>query len=190
MYLAHDGVVHRYAMLLVRLGLMLSSISDGGVAAPYMALAYRRFIQAYARRHYEDAAIWVRRIAEAFCLSILTPTYHGYLLGDLTWYLWEHRPEFAAASVYSLVSSRPLTKVCELAEEMGVCFATATVYEDLKTMAWYGNKGAHAHSALVRNAGALVPRGMQAEPAVFTAVIRILIAFIHLHEVELQVSRL
>ena len=59
----------------------------------YMAGAYCRFMAAYARGQYEDAAIWCRRIAECFCIVVLRDGYAVQevgLLGEMLYQLLEH----------------------------------------------------------------------------------------------------
>ncbi len=61
--------------------------------ARYLYIGINRFLAAWCRGHFDDAATWSRRIAEAFCIFILTTLFHhdSYgLLGEMVYALyWE-----------------------------------------------------------------------------------------------------
>ena len=167
-------------MALGKLAVLLHDLRGCGGAELYMAAAYGRFLKHYGRQHYDDAGIWVRRIAECFCLSMLPPEYHDRLLGGPEGLVSALDDRMTWATSYEIMCQKFNPQVCGLASELGVCAISSTVWDDLILMAQYGNNAAHAHKVLVRD-------GMQADEGVFAAVIRITLLFVYF--VQLPTSR-
>ena len=145
---------------------ILQDMAAEGLAGRYMNFAALRFVKAYGRRHYDDAAVWCRRIAECFCLIAVPPSYHEYLLGDLI----DALPSVISwSTVYDVlkdIEGRPQ----EVAVSMGCQLTASTVWHDLKLMQWYGNQGTHAHAFLKAEP-------VSADPHVFLATVRLLLLF-------------
>ena len=144
-----------------------------------MAEAYCRFMAAYARGQYEDAAIWCRRIAECFCIVVLRDGYvvqEVGLLGEMLYQLPEH-----------LLNARVWDDLCgtaaSIAVSMGCFLSTQSIRDDLGWLQWYGNQGAHAHPYFDGNP-------VKARPEVVTAVLRIVLLFVSYNRASRFDSRL
>ena len=98
----------------------------------YFAFCFERFFALYAEQQYVDAAVWGRRIAEAYCNYIflyfspaLLEKFYG--LSALAWELPHWVYDYSA---YAHLS--------------GQLHEGAKVYHDLDVLRRYGNDGAHA----------------------------------------------
>ena len=140
--------------------------------AAYMALGYTRFLSAHRRHRYGGAAIWARRLAEAFCIAHVRPKYQDCLLDGLAWHLpWGLKATSAWAHTCSQ-GTHVSTPALEHAREVGVfCCADPLEWGRWHIRA-FGNLGAHAHAA-IRGA----PRGPNDK--VFAARLRILLVYAH-----------
>ena len=103
---------------MTRVGILLSALSV--------------FFVLYAEQQYVDAAVWGRRIAEAYCNYIFlhfSPSYleKWYGLAELAWELPDWVYDYSA---YAHLS--------------GQLHEGAKVYHDLDVLRRYGNDGAHA----------------------------------------------
>ena len=136
---------------------------------PYLAQGFVRFLRAYGRGHYDDAGIWARRIAEAFCLYELGKEYEDKLLAELIWALpatvWPSR-------AYNLITGN--SEVSDVLANLGLGLSATSIYLDLALLQGYGNQAAHAHSVVFG-------RPVGPDPGVFVAVLRVVLCCAHRH---------
>jgi len=150
-------------MTLLRLAHYVSSLPGRG--PQYVALGFTRFLRAYGRGYYDEAGVWGRRIAEAFCLFELGKEYEEVLLGELVWALpdsvWPLR-------AYDLTSGN--AEVSVVAANLGLGLSSASIFDDLSLLKRYGNEAAHAHAVVFG-------RPVGPDPRVFVAVLRVVLCF-------------
>ena len=132
----------------------------------YVATGFTRFFRAYGRGDYDEAGIWCRRIAEAFCLAILGNEYEEALLAELIWALPDR---VCTLRAYDLINS----EVSSVGSTFGMGLSSASISDDLGVLRQYGNTAAHAHSAIFG-----YPVGP--DPRVFVAVIRVVLCAVYM----------
>ena len=113
--------------------------------AKFMAQALSSFLEFYGRGRALDAAIWARRAAECYGLFVvmeLQGVHADDLLGDLTWRL----PDRHTWSTSFSMCGHPI--VGRVAAELGAGLSTATIWDDLEALRYWGNPGGHAHAML------------------------------------------
>ena len=134
--------------------------------ASLLHVHFRRYVAAYARQHYETAAMYGRRMAESFCIIALPDNHEAKEYGSLcemAWALpcWELK-------VYDYIQE--YTDLVEIANELCMGIGYANVWNDLTTVRWYGNDGCHV-SAKQLDQGPL-----EAKEETFVSTIRVGIA--------------
>ena len=131
------------------------------------------FLERHAEYSYEEAALWARKMGEVYCIVLLRyfqREIRDWGLSEMVWDLpdwvwahsaWEHAD--AMGNSYRDVAIR-----------LGIQLSSATIYNDLNTLRWYGNTGAHASSYF--------DKGRQgANEKVFFAAIRLAMSFLVWH---------
>ena len=123
------------------LGRLMGSIGElarSDTRAAFLYIQLRRYMEAYGRGHFETAALYGRRMTEAFCMLALPKGHEAREKGlcEQVWALplWAER-------VYALLQDDP--ELVLIADEMGMSFTASTVWWDLTVARRYGNDGAH-----------------------------------------------
>ena len=108
------------------------------IRAGFLYTQLCRYVQAYARGHFETAALYGRRMTEAFCMLALPEGHEAKEKGlcEQVWALpfWYER-------VYAYIQDDP--ELVLIADEMGMSLTVSNVWWDLTVARRYGNDGAH-----------------------------------------------
>ena len=153
---------------------LLARTCQESPAAEYVHKCARGFLSAYGRGHYEDAATWSRRMAESFCIFILTTVSRkedygigllGDMMYDLPWSVSNYRAFDHAYGVHEVES---------ISAHLGVGLSRYKIWDDLRYMQWYGNQGAHAANFFRYGP-------LDADADLFVSAIRIVVTFVALH---------
>ena len=165
------------AKSLIELAGILYSCGYGALAR-YMQKGFIRFLRLYKQREYEDAAMWGRRMAECFLLLVLEKNEAAEygLLGDMI---------HALPDEVSWLPTRDVEyeDIRAVAAELGIGFSSKTIWDDLKTLQWYGNRAAHARGYV--DHGPMGP-----DDGVFVATVRVVVWFIIFYRKVRCASRL
>ena len=163
---------------------LVSLLTVEGMKDPrshFLCVLTRRYLTAYARGHFDTAAVYGRRIAEVFSWYSL-PNGHPKREEGLCEMIWANDFWYMHA-VQFVLGYKDLESI---AEEFGMPLTTWSIYDDLTQLRWYGNAGAHVDYAQIEGGYSL-----EADAAAFTSTIRIVIACIGLFRMTpLTVSRL
>ena len=149
---------------------IVSAMGPPNRAATYIRMASHPFLRSYARGFYEDAAMWSRRIAEAFCIMILRDHFRMKELDGLYDMINAIPWEVSNEGVYKHLQG----DLVLLGTEMGCGLTSQKVWQDLHTMRRYGNQGAHPFEYF--DDGPLKP-----DAQVFVATLRIIMCFAAWH---------
>ena len=136
----------------------------------FFAYAVRMFFIRYAEGAYYDAAVWGRRVAEAYCFLILDVFGKGFgdefhALYDLTRAL----PDWVWP--YSAYEHMEAYGEGEYGRRLGMQLSSVPVWKDIDFLRKYGNSGAHI-TWLYLAGGKLPPN-----PQVVVCVIRVTLSF-------------
>ena len=150
--------------------MVLAGMREQSRAAEYFHMGMLRFLTCYGRNNYDDASVWSRRLAEAFCITVLKQGYKkepysllGEMTYDLPWSVSNH-PVFHHLS----------DDLERLGAYLGCGLSGWKVWDDLRYMQWYGNSGAHASRYLEQGP-------LEADAEVFVSTLRIVVCFIAFH---------
>ncbi len=139
----------------------------------YFLFCLFQFFDRYASAAYEDAAVWSRRLAEAYCNYVFVHFDATYLqsrygLAELAWelptWVYDH-----SASSHAAAAGEVSASIC-----IGAPLSICTVYEDLDSLRRYGNQGAHADREFRISV-------VQADGDIVCRVLRIALSFMSLH---------
>ena len=137
----------------------------------YFLYCLLQFIRTYGRGNIVDASVWSRRLAKAYCHyvyyedSILHEWVgladYAYMLPDWFWR-------------YGAFSHANAVGIANIGTLVGAHLSSQTVYDDLETLRYYGNSGAHADRYFnIRHVGP--------NPDAFCSVVRISLSYVSLH---------
>ena len=127
-----------------------------------MYICVVQMFRCFGRGYHHDVGLWGRRLAETYCI---------HMQGPKDWHvrLYDMIRDLPATVLYGPTDSH-FGRMAWLGHSMGSGLSSATVFEDLEWLRWYGNMGVHATAFLD---GSLYP-----EPRVLIVALRIAILFL------------
>ena len=149
-----------------------SLLENEGIKDPrakFLYREFRRFLGAYGRANFENAAVCGRRIAELFCRYALEEEHPARYRGlcEQAWAIdfWYMHPA---------VFVDGYDDVRGIATKLGMALSTWTIFDDVNIVRRYGNQGAHADDEQIAG------YALEGSAEVFTATIRIAVSCIAL----------
>ena len=142
------------------------------VYGKYLLYTLNMFLKRYAEHAYPEAAVWGRKMAEAYCIAQLKyfQRYNHFGFHGLAELAWELPQWVWGYSAYEHVSAFGEEYMVS-AVNLGMHLSSVSIYDDLTTLRQYGNTGAHAGSYFSHGR-------LGADPDVFAAAVRVAMSFV------------